>query len=386
MDVEHEVIKPSGYAVEMRDIILKHKESQEEKSDDDGDNKHATRKVLRAKVVDNADGTDKRVNITIVHQRRHKRSEEWKDIDSFRLSQLKGGEEAKLHLHADETFDLLENLLDLYAISRSGEPSNERRVYLVRRGDEEYPLFADQNIINFLAEGGDELWQKIVDAKPNMSLALALYCLHMVRQQRVAEFEQHLTAGDWIEADWQKFFKENPWIFGHGLAYHILDTIQPQVSYGGQNFTGSGEQRGDFLLATRAEIRFTVLVEIKRPDTPLLQPKPYRNNAFSVSDDLAGGVAQLQANSETWVIERSRQQDTRDQLEERSIYTHEPKCILVIGNTARFGKMRSQWASFERFRRNLGNPEILTFDELLERARFLVREDIATETMEGSSI
>jgi hypothetical protein len=31
--------------------------------------------------------------------------------------------------------------------------------------------------------------------------------------------------------------------------------------------------------------------------------------------------------------------------------------------------------SFEMFRQNLHNPEILTFDEVFERARLLVRQD-----------
>lgn len=32
--------------------------------------------------------------------------------------------------------------------------------------------------------------------------------------------------------------------------------------------------------------------------------------------------------------------------------------------------------TFELYRRNLYNPEIITFDELLERARFIVASDV----------
>ena len=51
----------------------------------------------------------------------------------------------------------------------------------------------------------------------------------------------------------------------------------------------------------------------------------------------------------------------------------------MIGNTGQLktGQMKS---SFEMFRRNLANPEVITFDELLERARYIVehpKDDVA---------
>jgi hypothetical protein len=57
------------------------------------------------------------------------------------------------------------------------------------------------------------------------------------------------------------------------------------------------------------------------------------------------------------------------------IHTHEPKGILVVGRTAEFAGNDDKAGSFERFRRRLQNPEILTFDELYERARYLIQTD-----------
>ena len=46
---------------------------------------------------------------------------------------------------------------------------------------------------------------------------------------------------------WQDFFERNTWIFGYGLKYQILKSVQSQPQYGGRNVTGKGTEKGDFL-------------------------------------------------------------------------------------------------------------------------------------------
>ena len=76
-------------------------------------------------------------------------------------------------------------------------------------------------------------------------------------------------------------------------------------------------------------------------------------------------------NSKTWKIQ-SQEKVNAKKLESQKIYTVEPKGILVIGNTKEFKNNESQLCCFELFRRNIQNPEIITFDELYERAKFIV--------------
>ena len=123
-------------------------------------------------------------------------------------------------------------------------------------------------------------------------------------------------------------------------------------------------------MSTAAQVQFTVLVDIKKPQSDLLTTRPYRNKVYGLSQDLVGGVAQLQSNCRTWA-ENSRSDENRELLESRGIYTYEPKGILVIGNTKQLGVVNKR-ATFELFRRNLHNPEIITYDELLARAEFLI--------------
>ena len=124
-------------------------------------------------------------------------------------------------------------------------------------------------------------------------------------------------------------------------------------------------------MTTADEARFTVLVEIKTPSSHLLKDI-YRNKVYEISKDLVGGVSQLQSNCRTWAVDGSKQEDNAALLQQYGISTYEPKGILVIGNTKELVDDMNKKATFELFRRNLHNPEVITFDELLARARFMV--------------
>ncbi len=366
MTAEYEIINQSLFTAEMKDIVLDHADNVSERQ---------TRKVLRAKIVDNRDGSNRRVNMTLVHQKRHIKSEEWKDFDTFNLASLKSGEEAKFSLDAAVTWSLFTALQDLYSISSAGPPNGRRGVVFVRDNGLVEVVQQVEEILNFLSNGGDEIWGKIAAAKLDIPAALAIHKIHTIRLAAVTEFERHIDANDWDEGDWQAYFSQNDWIFGHGLAYCFLETVNDQPHYGGVIVSGAGGQRGDFLLATKADVRFTVLVEIKRPDTSLLSAQKYRNKVFCLSGELTGGVSQLHSNCRTWAQDGSRQEENKESLEAAGIYTYEPKGILVIGKTSELVDNTNKRATFELFRRNLHNPEIITFDELLARAKYLVSRE-----------
>lgn len=220
---------------------------------------------------------------------------------------------------------------------------------------------------------GEDFWGQLAESNPNLATRLSWAKIHEDRAAALHEFEVSISDSSKGEQWWQEFFSKNKWIFGYGLNYQILDSVREQPQYSGTNVTGSGGQRGDFLERTVAEVSFTVLVEIKKPSTALLRTK-YRNGAWSASEELAGGISQLQINSLQWEVEGATTDDNRDLVEnERGAFTVRPKSILIIGKSSSLDT-RDKKKSFEVLRRNLNNPEILTFDELLERARFIVAE------------
>jgi hypothetical protein len=194
------------------------------------------------------------------------------------------------------------------------------------------------------------------------------------RREKLAEFQRALkTRSD--EKWWQSFFEENKWIFGYGLNYQILRHEQSQPHLGGTAVSGRGGKKGDYLTSTGGDVRFTVLVEIKTPVAPLLQGSgEIRSGAWSLSKQLTDSLSQIQASVAEWAESGSRQSDNLDRFEGAGIYTIQPKGIVVIGSLSEVKSVRSKRETFQRFRSSIHGIDLLTFDELHSRAKFIVEQ------------
>lgn len=342
------------------DIVLSLRES------DDG---RFTRRVLRwhSGVKEGA----RRLSISLVHQRRALRTDAWHD-QSFDLRQVKAGEEVSLELDAEQTRKLVAHLDALEQISE--RLKGERGISYSVHSEGEIVVSSEfAAILERLlgTSSPEDVARNISLIAPDLANAAGIIHQHRVRTEALNEFKEHLDALDWTEREWQVFFERNEWIFGHGLDYRFLVTEQAQALYGGADVTGRGGEEGDFLMGSVGDARFAVLVEIKKPDTDLVNGVRYRNGAWRPGKELAGGVAQLQANCQQWIVS-SRQLPNAEWARERDITTAQPKGILLIGRLSAITDDREQRESFERFRRHLWNPEVITFDELYERAAFIV--------------
>lgn len=191
---------------------------------------------------------------------------------------------------------------------------------------------------------------------------------------------------------WQKFFESNPWIFGCGLSliyFGPLDERKLEQTVRGFDLAGPGK-RVDALLKSHAMLSTTCFVEVKRHDTDLVTESSYRAGIWQPSKELSGAIAQIQgtvsAALEQW---RARETITTAEGEPtgETLFTTEPRSFVICGNLGEFQSDRGinerKFRSFELYRRNLIRPEIITFDELYERARFIVEaehsEDKVTE-------
>jgi Domain of unknown function (DUF4263) len=182
------------------------------------------------------------------------------------------------------------------------------------------------------------------------------------------------------ETLWQKFFEKNPWIFGYGLSYQFmtgLDGKKLETVVSGFDVTKPGK-RVDALMKTRGRIGSLCFVEIKRHDRALLDKEAYRSGAWAPTTELVSGVAQIQATVHS-AVERigRRLVPRRDGVPTgEELFNVEPRSCLVMGRLSEFetptGLNMDMVRSFELYRRNTWRPEIVTYDELLERARFIV--------------
>jgi hypothetical protein len=205
------------------------------------------------------------------------------------------------------------------------------------------------------------------------------------RRKALETFRTMLEAEDISEAQWQLFFEQNKWIFGYGLAYIFttsLDGDSLQGTIRGSSIFHTGK-RPDGILKTRAAISSLCLVEIKKSVTPLLKREAYRSGTWSPSAELSGAVAQSQENVRVAIDEMNHHYRFTDENGDptgEEIMAVQPRSFLIIGKLTEFqsknGVNVARYRSFEDYRRNLRQPEILTFDELYERARFIVETEI----------
>ncbi len=197
------------------------------------------------------------------------------------------------------------------------------------------------------------------------------------------------------EAVWQEFFEQNPWIFGYGLNYVFttgFDDKKLEQVTSGYSVNQAGK-RVDAFLRTRGLISSLCFVEIKTHETNLLEnlPEPYRPDCWRVSSELMGSVAQIQKTVHNAMAGIKSRFDMHTRVGDptgETAFLYQPKSFVVIGSLSEFvtarGINESRFGSFQLFRRNLVNPEIITFDELFERAKHIVKN--SEEEMAGLDI
>jgi hypothetical protein len=217
------------------------------------------RRIVWPTQVDDMHDKTKAIEITIMHQKKSRKSADCIDADSFNLGTLKAGQEIRLSLDASETYDLYQRLKDYYAFSEHGIPQGERTIVVTE--DQRAAVLQEraQEILAAHRLYGDELWQVIESLDPQFLKAAAMHKAHLARVEAVRTFREHMDAADWSESDWQDFFENEVWIFGQNLGFQFLRPVEDQPHYGGTTMSGKGAQRGDMLMSTEADARFIVL-------------------------------------------------------------------------------------------------------------------------------
>ncbi|WP_218025930.1 Shedu immune nuclease family protein [Nocardia miyunensis] len=252
----------------------------------------------------------------------------------------------------------------------------------------------DQVLVDSYRENPDKLRAIISNDEASRDVIAMAH-----RRSQVERFRKLLSDSSYFSSEaanlgnhgdekvWQNFFEENPWIFGVSLSGQLLtswNSEKLEQVVAGSSIVNVGK-RVDALLKTSGRIKSLVFAEIKTHDMPLLGSEP-RSGCWSPSRDLVAGVAQAQGT----VHEAIR--EIGDRLEETSAdgdgipgeyaYLLRPRSYLVVGNlnslvNAGGGHNKYKFRSFELFRRELVQPEVLTFDELLARAEWIVESDDA---------
>lgn len=200
------------------------------------------------------------------------------------------------------------------------------------------------------------------------------------RKQGLAAFDEQMRLGEWSELEWQNFFEREQWVFGYGLDYRIMKPFDREMVVGGTGTDNQNKPTIDFL-GTFTD--YTVLVEIKRPDTPIFKPrKGGRAGTWDFSPEFMSAVSQILEQKAEWLsFSQQGEHFNKAGTERLAARTRNAKSILVIGCKDEFTDNFNIRASelkrdtFELFRRENRTIDIITYDELLDRARFITRNE-----------
>ena len=202
----------------------------------------------------------------------------------------------------------------------------------------------------------------------------------LLDENYLTEYKQKTIKNTQIkdELAWQYFFNKNPWIFGYGLDYRFMGVLQKEFSASGTEADGSGQVNGDFLIGDK---KFTTFVELKKPDTPLFKNSTARSGVWKLSTDVMEAKSQIleqKASGQIKIEKETIHDSSGNEIKQKS---YDSKVILILGNWNQIENdvdlvRQTKIKTFELFRRDSRNVEIITFDELFERAKFIVESKI----------
>lgn len=316
-----------------------------------------TRLIFRPEIVDNVKNREAPIRGTFIFQKK-KISGNWEDYQTGDLSTLKDAEGVNLLLHSSEVLTLLQGLQTYKEIYEK---------HGILFGENHFTLTSGNvsEVINQLSGYTDLplLIEKLKELKVENLQALD----SLVGVSSLKKIYSHwLKEKDNSDEDyWHKLFKKYPWILSQIFPYTVT-MLGDKMYVGGKSIDNTGSGVIDFLFK-KDLLDSVVLIEIKTPSTPLVGPK-YRDNAYSISTDLTGTVNQVLAYKEGL----TREYAAIALNSEKQFGVFNPRTIVIAGSLENEKLTKAQKKSFEMFRCDLRNVEIITFDELFNRIKHII--------------
>ncbi|WP_405378248.1 Shedu anti-phage system protein SduA domain-containing protein [Nonlabens sp. Asnod3-A02] len=184
------------------------------------------------------------------------------------------------------------------------------------------------------------------------------------------------------EVIWHHFLKENKWILGLNTELRFIYDLHSEHKLGEENSKGAGSSKTD-LLGTSY---FTTIIELKTESTPIFKENKSnksRANTWDFSIDFIEAYSQTLGQNDDLQKNRKKRIEMKDgsALDRELIRTLDPKCLLIIGSrnkefphtNTRDNNLKTD--SFERFRRDSKKVDIITYDELFERAFHIINQE-----------
>ncbi|WP_289063964.1 Shedu anti-phage system protein SduA domain-containing protein [uncultured Zobellia sp.] len=205
------------------------------------------------------------------------------------------------------------------------------------------------------------------------------YLLKNIRESHSRYREKYkIQPGE--EHIWHHFLQSNDWILGLNVDLRFITDFLDEQKVGIENSSGSESPKVDILGISE----FTTLIELKHTSADIFKASKSkgRANTWDFTTDFIEGISQClgQKNELEKSFESKVFLDSdKKRLPKDGIETIDPKALLLIGNKKREFPINEldntnflKNKTLERFRRNNRNIDVLTFDELFERAYHIV--------------
>src|SRR5690606_13185164 len=169
-----------------------------------------------------------------------------------------------------------------------------------------------------------------------------------------------------LEKQWQEFLKDNSWIFSSIFAQPVI-LYKREAYVGGKTIDNQNGKFNDFLIKNSLSDNVSFL-EIKTHRTKILDNSSYRGaDVYSSTKELTGCIVQVLNQRDNFQKEFYA---TKGKSNDKGNFeTFNSKCVVLIGSTKDLDENRKY--SFELFRSNSRDVEILTFDELQKKIESL---------------
>lgn len=344
--------------------------------------------VFIPKIVDKGNDWVENISGSFIVQRKS-RNGLWKNVEGINLSQLKQGEWTKFDISSKEIIDALKYCDELQKMcSREKNLSSitNKQVLILDDNIEKNDIL---NIVERLNNEDDKigLVRDILEKNDSWKEIFSLFCddankdklfkainelsnndkesiVTEINIDRInpAIIKRSLDNND--ESYWQDLFKNNPYFISFTIP-SMLHLICDQPYLGGKGIDNTGGTIADFIYSNN--IDNVAIIEIKTPMTKLLSSQ-YRDNIYPPSKELTGAIVQVKKQRELFMksydVVRSKSSNSGIN------YTATiPKSYLIIGKTE--GLNPDEIASFNLFRNELRDVEILTFDELYQKLELI---------------
>jgi hypothetical protein len=278
--------------------------------------------------------------------------------------------------------NLFKDLVDLGEFDRSYEVYSKEKYFVELQSKKEKDKIEEvkELIIRSDLKEGDI--KSIVFENRKKTVRSFFYLLKNIDYKGKSSQEHYrakyvLSHGE--ESVWHHFLKHNDWILGLNVDVKFISDFYDEQKVGSENSKGRTSPKTDILGISN----YTTLIELKHSTTEIFKKEKSkgRANTWDFSSDFIQGLSQCLG--QKVALEKSFESkvfinEDNKRLDKNRTKTVDPKVVFIIGNRSiEFphdlkdeNYIKSE--TFELMRRNNRNIDIITFDELFERAYHIV--------------